>query len=61
MKTVYEDKSVVIDFNGVLYLAKNRWFSTQYLGSGKTPKEAELDMEKTINKLGLKPRGYMYE
>lgn len=41
-------------FNGALYLVKDLFYSDQYLGSGRSQKEAFEDMEKTIKKYGLK-------
>jgi hypothetical protein len=41
-------------FNGVLWLARDKYITSQYLGAGKTEKEALEDMEKTIKQLNLK-------
>ena len=47
-------------FNGVLYLVRNKWYSTQYLGSGKSLQDAIDDMEETIKKHNLKSREKQY-
>jgi len=40
-------------YNGALWLARDLSISSQYLGSGKTEKQAIEDMEKTIKKHSL--------
>lgn len=41
-------------FNGQLWLARNKNFSMQFIGSGKTEKEALENMEETIQKYFVK-------
>ncbi len=48
METVKYGDSIEVDFNGILFLAKDRHYSAQYLGSGKTEVKALDDMYKTI-------------
>lgn len=43
-------------FNGAIWLARNKFYSMQYLGSGKTEQESISDMEKTITERHLKAR-----
>jgi hypothetical protein len=47
-------------YNGEIYLARDRFYSCQYLGSGKTAKEAVMNMETTIRIFHLKPRAVTY-
>ena len=56
-KIISDDGINKIVFNGIIYLAKNRHFSKQFLGSGQTASEAYENMTKTINKIYFKNKG----
>ena len=61
MKIVINDGVNIVVFNGIIYLAKNIWFSSQYIGSGKTIEKAIDNMNKTINKFKFKTRDKKYK
>ena len=52
--------SMQLRFNGSLWLARDKWYSTQYLGSGKTQQEAIDNMAKTVKEYNLKTRDTPY-
>lgn len=60
VKQTYGD-SIETVFNGFLFLARNRHYSSQYLGSGKTEIKALKDMEETISKHNLRYREELYK
>ena len=47
--------SIETNFNGILWMARDTYYGSQYLGSGNTEKEAMEDMEKTKKEHNLKP------
>jgi len=46
-------------YNGVLWLARNLFISKQFLGNGKTEKEAIKNMNETIKRHNLKDNTYL--
>lgn len=56
---IYGD-SIEVNFNGLIYLARDRHYSAQYLSSGKSEKEALEDLEKTVKEKRLKYREELF-
>jgi hypothetical protein len=52
--------SILIFFNGSLFLAKDKHYSQQFLGSGKTENEALENMKATIEKHKFQYREVLY-
>jgi hypothetical protein len=52
--------SIQTKFNGALWLARDLHYSNQFLGSGKTEKEALNDMKQTIKEHKIKYHEELY-
>lgn len=52
--------SIEIKYNGILWLARDRHYSSQYLGSGRTWQQALNDMQNNIKESNFKYREELY-
>ncbi len=59
MKVIFDNGVQQTVFNGILYLSKDRRYSSQFLGVATSEKEAVKDMEETIKKYSIKLLGEM--
>jgi len=55
-RLVWTNKNIKVFYNGKIYLAKNSDYSEQYLGMGKTAKEAIDNMKHNIKEKNLQVR-----